>query len=534
MKMLMHQRDRAPFARRRSGAGRTGARRWADLSHGLPVALMVAVALSLAGPATAKEAPDKRQVILFIGDGMGVSTVTAARIHAGQLAGGTGEEHSLTFESFPNVALVKTYNVDLQVPDSAGTMTAIMTGEKTRAGVLSVHQDAARGDCAAAKELPLITLLERAELAGFATGIVTNTTITHATPGAAYAHAAERNWEDDSEMPPEAVAAGCTDIARQLLEFEHGDGLEVMLGGGRRHFIPADQTDPQHPKQTGQRRDGRDLIAQWLAQGSQPPIESHEFRSRHNLIVDWPPNNQRAYAWNLAQLRTLRGSDVRQVLGLFAASHMQFEADRNRDQEPSLAEMTEFAIERLQRDEKGFFLVVEGGRIDHAHHFGNAYRALKEVIALDQAVAKAQAMTDAANTLLLVTADHSHTLTISGYPRRGNPILGKVETAPGRFLPDGRGKPYTTLGYANGPGYRDELADLTNVDTEAADFQQPATYPAIITLPSGVTIVSETHSGEDVAAYAQGLNADALGGVMEQNLLHDVMFTALFGKSPAL
>ena len=487
-----------------------GLRRRADCRHGLLVALTVAAALLLGGPAAAGEATDKRHVILFIGDGMGVSTVTAARIHAGQLAGGTGEEHSLAFESFPNVALVKTYNVDLQVPDSAGTMTAIITGEKTRAGVLSVHQDVARGDCAAAKRLPLTTLLERAEAAGFATGIVTTTPITHATPGATYAHAADRNWEDDSNLPPEALAAGCTDIARQLLAFDQGDGLEVMLGGGRRHFAPAGQADPEHPQQTGQRGDGRDLIAQWLQDG------------------------QRAYAWNLAQLRALRGNDAKQVLGLFAPSHMQFEADRAKDMEPSLAEMTEFAIERLQRNEKGFFLLVEGGRIDHAHHFGNAYRALKDVIALDQAVAKAQAMTDAANTLLLVTADHSHTLTISGYPRRGNPILGKVEMAPGHFMPDGRGKPYTTLGYANGPGYRQELADLTDVDTEAADFKQPATYPTMATtLLGGAAIGPETHGGEDVAAYAQGLNADALGGVMEQNLLHDVMFAALFGESPA-
>ncbi|MCY3796096.1 MAG: alkaline phosphatase, partial [Gammaproteobacteria bacterium] len=172
----------------------------------------------------------------------------------------------------------------------------------------------------------------------------------------------------------------------------------------------------------------------------------------------------------------------------------------------------------------GYFLMVEGARIDHGHHFGNAYRALHDTLALDAAVARAQAMTDSANTLILVTADHSHTLTISGYPRRGNPILGKVEVAPGQFMKDVRGNPYTTLGYANGPGALAEPVDLSDMDTEAVDYQQAAAVPMAI----------ETHGGEDVAAYAQGPGAAGVAGVMEQNRLYDVLFEGLFGHSPSL
>ena len=128
-------------------------------------------------------------------------------------------------------------------------------------------------------------------------------------------------------------------------------------------------------------------------------------------------------------------------------------------------------------------------------------------------------MTDARNTLIVVTADHSHTFTISGYPRRGNPILGKVESAPGELALDGNGLPYTTLGYANGPGYREQPPDLTGIDTEARDFQQIA----------GVQMDMETHAGEDVAAYANGLGASGLGGVIEQNEIYEVLFNALFG-----
>jgi len=461
-------------------------------------------AIALAGcgePQTTAERVEPappRGVILFLGDGMGVSTVTAARIFAGQLAGGMGEEHSLSFEGFPHVALVKTYNVDAQVPDSAGTMTAIVTGEKTRAGVLSVSAAVERGDCAAGLAEPLTTLLEQAEAAGFATGIVSTATITHATPAATYAHAADRNWEDNSALPEEAVAAGCRDIARQLVEFDGGDGIEVALGGGRGHFLPVGEPDPEYPDQAGFRTDGRNLVTEWLA------------------------GDGRAYAWNLPQLEALQAAPGQQVLGLFEPSHMQFEVDRAQDAEPSLAAMTEFALKRLMERSPGYFLMVEGARIDHGHHFGNAYRALHDTLALDAAVARAQAMTDSANTLILVTADHSHTLTISGYPRRGNPILGKVEVAPGQFMKDVRGHPYTTLGYANGPGALAEPVDLSDTDTEAADYQQAAAVPMAI----------ETHGGEDVAAYAQGPGAAGVAGVMEQNRLYDVLYEGLFGHPP--
>ena len=111
-----------------------------------------------------------RNVILFVGDGMGISTVTAARILDGQLRGETGEENALSFENFPNVALSKTYNTNQQIADSAGTMTAMSTGIKTKAGVISVNQNVIRGDCGSQAGNHLLTFLERAEMRGLATG----------------------------------------------------------------------------------------------------------------------------------------------------------------------------------------------------------------------------------------------------------------------------------------------------------------------------------------------------------------------------
>ena len=210
-------------------------------------------------------------------------------------------------------------------------------------------------------------------------------------------------------------------------------------------------------------------------------------------------------------------------MGLFEPSHMLFEADRQSDAagEPSLSEMTEFAIKKLSHDnQKGFFLLVEAGRIDHGHHGGNAFRALTDTVALSEAVAKAVDLVDIKDTLIMVTADHSHTLTISGYQARGNPILGLAK-AGGHDVPDATGKPYTTISYANGPGYQEKIPDLTDTDTLDKDYKQLSTRPMYM----------ETHAGEDVAAYATGVNSEGLRGTMEQNELFEVMRNVLLRSS---
>ena len=127
-------------------------------------------------------------------------------------------------------------------------------------------------------------------------------------------------------------------------------------------------------------------------------------------------------------------------------------------------------------------------------------------------------MTDETNTLILVTADHSHTLTISGYPARGNPILGFAADAAGKPQENARGTPYTTLGYANGPGA--ERGEGEELAPTHPDYRQWATHP----------MAAETHAGEDVPAYAIGVNAAAVAGVMDQHELYAVMRDALFGS----
>ena len=413
-----------------------------------------------------------KNVILFIGDGMSVTTVTAGRIYEGQRKGMSGEENLLAFESFPHTALSKTYSVDRQVPDSAATATAMLTGVKTRFRTLGVDEAATAEDCESGH---LRTLLESAEIKGLSTGFVTTARVTHATPGSTYAHVIERDYE--------AVAGGCPDIASQLIGFPYGDGLEVALGGGRQMFLPEGEG--------GKRKDNRDLTAEW-----QSKYENS------------------GYVTNTQSLKSVDKS-TRHLLGLFSESHMSFSELRDKSEagEPSLTEMTEKAIELLKQNRKGYFLMVEGGRID-GHHAGIAKLALSETVEFSNAVRRATELVGP-DTLIIVTADHSHTMTMAGYAARGNPILGFAGK-------DVNQLPYTTLGYANGSGYRTSengRVDLTEVDIDAFDFKQEAAVP----------LRTETHGGEDVAVYATGPGSQWIRGVMEQNVIFHVMNEALLG-----
>lgn len=440
-----------------------------------------------------------RNVILFIGDGMGISTQTAARIYQGQQAGADGESTVTTIDSLPHAALVRTYAHDAQVPDSAPTATALLSGIKTRNDVIGVNQTARVGDCAGSRGTEASTLLDLARASGRATGVVSTARITHATPAATYAHTPNRDWENDSEIPEAARAEGCIDIARQLVE---GDPIDVVLGGGRAQFLPTGMADPEDADRAGLRTDGRDLTQDWLTR-----------------------NPVGRYVWNRAGFDAIDPMQTGPVLGLFERDHMEFEVQRAADSggEPSLSEMTARAIALLETRPGGYVLVIESGRIDHAHHIGLAGIALDETVELDRAVRTALETVDLSETLVVVTADHSHNLSIAGYPRRNNPILGTVVDVDGRLTRAGDGKPYTTLSYANGPGAEEgERIDPSTVDTHRLDYEQPALVP----------LRSASHGGEDVAVKAIGPWSHLFGGTIEQNLIYHIIVQALEPAQP--
>jgi len=255
----------------------------------------------------------------------------------------------------------------------------------------------------------------------------------------------------------------------------------------------------------GSRGDGRDLTAEWAAKSA-----------------------DHRYVWNKQGFDAAPATS--KLLGLVQPSHVQFSVDRAKDPagEPSLPEMTRKAIEILSRDGDGFFLMVEAGKIDHAHHGGYAHRALAETQEYAQAVQVARNMTSDRDTLIIVTADHGHTLSIQGYPAKGNDILGLAagvdengQTVP--YLAAGDNKPYTTLSYANGPGSvllgnlsEGRPAPSAN-EVTGKDYRQQAL------IPTG----SETHGGQDVPVYASGPKAHLIGGVIEQNYIFHVMADVL-------
>ncbi|XP_060591030.1 alkaline phosphatase-like [Ruditapes philippinarum] len=441
-----------------------------------------------------------KNVILYLGDGMSIPTITAARILKGQLQGHTGEETKLSFEEFPIAGLSKTYCQDRQVTDSASSATAYLCGVKTNIGTIGVDAGARRGNCASQKGSELTSILDWSMAAGKSVGFVTVTRVTDATPAGLYANVADRSWEGDHYTS--RITGGCKDIASQLID--DYKNVQVIMGGGRRFFRRFDQPDPEHGSNAHYgRRDGRDLIQEWK-------------EGQHNLGRTYK------YVWNSSDFNSINPATTDSILGLFEYSHMQYELERKDPNhevagEPSLAEMTEKAIKILSKNPKGFFLLVEGGNIDHGHHGGRAKMALYDTVAFQDAVAKGASLTMENETLIVVTADHAHTMTMVGYPSRGNNILGKVDDGAGGNTHASDGLPYTTLLYGDGPGFHvsthGHREDITHVDTTDKHYQQQ----------TAVYKTTETHGGDDVGIFARGPMSYLLTGVHEQNEIAHVM-----------
>ncbi|MEM8601914.1 MAG: alkaline phosphatase [Bacteroidota bacterium] len=296
------------------------------------------------------QTPPPRNLIVLIPDGFGPTSQTMAREYLHEIEG-----RDLVLDRILTGA-VRTYASDSRVTDSAASATAYASGVKTYNGAIGLDTTRA----------PVATLLEAAEARGMATGLVATSRITHATPAAFSAHVPQRSME--------------LEIAAQMLD----QGIEVILGGGRPFFLPPDN-NTGYP---GRRDDGRNLIAEARGRGYTVALD----RAGFNAFSAVP----------------LGGDDTAPpVLGLFNDSHLAYEIDRNPQQEPSLAEMTGFALAHLSTDPDGFFLMVEGSRIDHAGHGNDPIGHLHDIIAFDEAVAMALAFAeDRGETLIVVMADH--------------------------------------------------------------------------------------------------------------------------------
>lgn len=454
-------------------------------------AAMVAIPAQAAGEA--------KNLIFFIGDGMGPVTVTASRIHA------YGESGKLAMDTFERAARIKTYSRDAQTTDSAPSMAAYMTGVKMNNEVLSMSadtraiapgKDATTGvsnsvnNCGSTNGTPVPTLIEQAIAARKATGVVTTARLTHATPAATYSHVCHRNAE--YEIARQAVPGGAGFNAAL------GNGIDVLLGGISQYWVPFNPGGTAAQK-VG-RPDGRNLVTEMQAKG-------------YTFVSD-------KTGFDAAPVTA--GS---KLLGLFDQAfpqgHMSYDLDRDPAKEPSLAEMTVKAIDLLSKNSAGYVLVVEGGRIDHALHGTNAKRALVDTIALDNAIKAALAKVNLADTLVVVTADHDHTMAFNGYPKRGNPVLDINRSyTDGLPAKDADGKTFTTLVFGQSPNRPTVRADVDSATALGNDYLQEGVLRA-------ACVGCESHGGGDVQFFASGPAARTFRGTMDNTRIFTLLKSAL-------
>ncbi|XP_059045152.1 alkaline phosphatase, tissue-nonspecific isozyme-like isoform X2 [Achroia grisella] len=402
------------------------------------------------------------------------------------------------------------------VPDSACTATALLCGMKVNSDTVGVDASVKRKDCLRSLE-PEVRLKSIAAIAlesGKSAGFVTTMRVTHATPSPLYGYSADRTWECDANIPP--TAAKCKDLGRQLIEDWPGRDLNVILGGGRLSLVsnktetPNESTTTDIPrnKWVCVRQDGLNLIDKYK--------KNKEMRGQ-----------KYAYVSNLTELQSFNANETDYLLGIFSDSHLDYEYERNSGPAgmPSISDMVIAAINVLKKNEEGFFLMVEGGNIDMAHHRGRAKVAIEESAAMEEAVRVAVAMTDEKDTLLIVTSDHTHTLNINGYPNRGSNIFGIAGTSPHD------GINYTTLSYSTGgPSSFKYYVDKNDKNQTTVVRQDPSleqTNNVYYKQNAGIVLDENSHGGGDVIIYAKGPHSHLFHNIHEQ---HYVYYAVLYAS----
>jgi len=305
-------------------------------------------------------AAQAKNIILMIGDGMGPAHVHIAWLYTTRQLG----KNLVMTEVMDKgqTAYMVNDTADSTVTESAAAAVQMATGLKVFAKSVGIGPDGK----------VLKTILEMAKEKGKATGLVTTSGITDATPAGFVAHVAHRSEEEK--------------IADQLVKSD----VNILFGGRKEFFLPQSEK--------GRRKDGRNLL--------------NDGRENGYLVVETAEEMKKA--------------DGKKILGLFNQSNMLFEIDRRGSTEPSLAEMTMKALEILSRNKDGFFLMVEAGRIDHAAHHQDIAGVISDTLAFDEAIKVAYEFQKShPDALLIITADHeTGGLVILPYSQTGDEYEG--------------------------------------------------------------------------------------------------------------
>ncbi len=393
-----------------------------------------------------------KNAIFFIGDGMGVAQLTAGRLYRG------GSLAKMNYEKFEYTGLSRTFSSDNYTTDSASAATALASGVKTYNGAIGVTDPKwEKGD----RSRELQTLADLAKKSGKSVGLITTTRITHATPASFFAHVSDRDMESE--------------IAAQVV----GSDIELFVGGGRKFFLPLSEG--------GLRKDERNILSELEGKGA-------------------------ALLSTLDQLKKQRDLS-RQVVALFSDDHISYAVQDSNA--PKLASYMKEAIRLLSQNPNGYFLMVEGGRIDHASHLNMGKEALGEMIAFDDAIGAAMKLTSKDDTLMVMTADHeTGGLSISGY---GPYEIAEKENVLGDVLSrDLRAKPRKILSWASGPG--NSLYPMDSAAHTAVDVVVAASGP-------GSNSFSGWMNNSEIAhklAHALGLEFDSEVNIFMTKKLHDL------------
>lgn len=354
-------------------------------------------------------------------------------------------------------------------------------------------------------------------------GFVTTTRITHATPASLYAHSANRNWECRETMPETAKA--CKDIARQLIEDLPGRDINVIMGGGRQCLQSNVSGSAKDPIDTWScySQDGRDLLRDWSLDKERRGVK-HQIVTNNEELANSDDNNE--FILGLKGFNVVISYLKRFFVGVFANGHlkMDYERDRGAKGTPSLANMTEKAIKTLQKNDNGFLLMVEGGLIDYGHHRGHARQALDETVRFAEAIDVGLSLVDEEETLIIVTADHAHSLIMTGYPNRGSNL---VDTTLKSKMVNAY---YTPLLYGTGGqnNYKYTGNDRGEILWDNATFEEAGKFN--YSQQSAVLEDEVTHSGTDVVVYAKGPMAHLFTSLHEQTYVaYVVSYAAKIG-----
>jgi alkaline phosphatase len=350
------------------------------------------------------EGGEARNIIILLGDGMGVSHRTAARIVKYGVTAGDPNGR-LEMDAFPGLGLVSTHSLNSIITDSAPGMACYSTGSHANNNQEGVYPAHVKSPFFQPRVEYMGEYLHRVK--GTSLGIVTTADVEDATPAANAVHTGNRN-------------AG-TGIVDQYLDESTGNGLAVLLGGGRRWFLPATQFGSSRSASTDYAGLPADVIAGW----NLPAAAAGASDPNRDLIADFKTAGF-TYVEDADGLKAASASPPRRLLGLFGYGNMNVALDKvakrrgtplpdgtyvvdhyHAPNQPMLDDMAETALSVLSKNRKGFVLMIEGAHIDKQSHLMDADRAMGEVLEFDRAVGVARRFADAhEGTVVVVLADH--------------------------------------------------------------------------------------------------------------------------------